>query len=187
MPREHPQAEPTTTKPTARKRPRKDETRPPAHPRSTPPINTHQPEISSTVRGGTTDTGPAGTVCDVVRRSFGAAVEALENRIHQLVGVQNRGDLAKKIRKWIDPLVDEVAHGSVGIKAGLAGLQAVLAGKNPVWAAIKGLVSGLSLEAKIGLVLVLTLGLLLGPVLLVVLLLALLVVVVVAVVRAVTE
>lgn len=137
--------------------------------------------------GGTTDTGLAGTVCDVVRRSLGTAVEALENRIHQLAGVQNRSDLTKKVRKWIDPLVDEVGRGGVGMKAGLAGLQAVLTGKNPVWAAIKGLISGLSLEAKIGLVLVLTLALLLGPVLLVVLLLALLVAVVVAVVRSVTE
>jgi len=139
------------------------------------------------VRGGTTDTGPAGAVFEVVRRSLGAAVEALENRVHQLTGVQNRGDLAKKIRKWIDPLVDEVAHGRAGMKAALAGLQAVLAGKNPVWAAIKGLVAGLSLEAKIGLVLVLSLALLLGPVLLVVLLLALLVAVVVAAVRTGTD
>lgn len=90
----------------------------------------------------------------------------------------------QKIQEWVDTLVEEVAHGGAGMRAGLEGLRAVLTGKNPVWAAIKGLVSGLSGKAKIALILLLGLGLLLGPVLLVVLLLALLAMVIVAAVRA---
>ncbi|MFC9841427.1 hypothetical protein ACFVKB_47935 [Rhodococcus sp. NPDC127530] len=90
----------------------------------------------------------------------------------------------QKIEEWMDPLVGEVAHGGVGMTAGLEGVRAALTGKNPVWAAIKGLVSGLSGQAKVALILLLVLGLLLGPVLLVVLLLALLVMAIVAAVRA---
>ena len=92
--------------------------------------------------------------------------------------------IKQKIQEWMNPLVDEVAHGGVGMKAGLDGVRAALTGKNPVWAAIKGLVSGLSTKAKVSLILLLVLGLLLGPVLLVVLLLALLVMAIVAAVRA---
>jgi hypothetical protein len=92
--------------------------------------------------------------------------------------------LTKKIQEWMDTLVDAVADGGAGMNAGLAGIQAALAGKNPMWAAVKGLVSGLSGKAKAALILLVIFGLLLGPVLLVVLLLALLVAGLVAAVRA---
>ncbi|EID79152.1 MULTISPECIES: hypothetical protein [Rhodococcus] len=75
------------------------------------------------------------------------------------------GKIKQKIQEWINTLVDEVAHGGVGMQAGLEGIRAALTGKNPVWAAIKGLASGLSTNAKIALILLLALGLLLGPVL----------------------
>ncbi|MCJ0902592.1 hypothetical protein [Rhodococcus sp. ARC_M6] len=86
----------------------------------------------------------------------------------------------------MDTLVDGVAR-SPGMKAGLAGIRAILTGKNPAWAAIKALVTGLSGKTKIALALLLILGLLLGPVLLVVLLLALVVAAVVAAVRSGAE
>jgi hypothetical protein len=102
--------------------------------------------------------------------------------------VRNRGEeLTKKIQEWMDTLIEAVAHGGAGMRAGLEGLRAAAAGKNPVLAAIKGFVSGLSGQAKVGLVLLLALGLLLGPVVLVVLLLVLVVAALVAAVRAGAE
>ncbi|MFG1931876.1 hypothetical protein ACGFK1_14675 [Mycobacterium sp. NPDC048908] len=92
--------------------------------------------------------------------------------------------LTTKVEKWMDTLVEAAANGGAGVKAALEGIRATLTGKNPVWAAIKGLVSGLSGQAKLAIVLLLALGLLLGPVLLVVLLLALVVVALIAAVRA---
>ena len=123
-------------------------------------------------------------------RSIQAAIEWLKTHIHQLLETaRDRGamlteKIKQKIQEWIETLVDEVAHGGVGMQAGLEGVRAALTGKNPVWAAIKGLVSGLSTKAKVALILLLGLGLLLGPVLLVVLLLALLVMAIVSAVRA---
>ncbi|WP_016884872.1 hypothetical protein [Rhodococcus jostii] len=123
-------------------------------------------------------------------RSVEAAIEWLKTHLHRLLeAARDRGamltdKIQQKIQEWIKTLVDEVAHGGVGMQAGLEGVRAALTGKNPVWAAIKGLASGLSTKAKIALLLLLTLGLLLGPVLLVVLLLALLVMAIVAAVRA---
>jgi len=73
------------------------------------------------------------------------------------------------------------------MQAGLEGIRAAATGKNPVLAAIKGLVSGLSGQAKVALVLLLVFGLLLGPVVLVVLLLVLVVAALVAAVRATAE
>lgn len=123
-------------------------------------------------------------------RPVESAVEWLKAQIHRLLEkMRDRRarvteKFQQKIQEWVDTLVEEVAHGGAGMRAGLEGLRAVLTGKNPVWAAIKGLVSGLSGKAKIALILLLGLGLLLGPVLLVVLLLALLAMVIVAAVRA---
>jgi hypothetical protein len=124
-----------------------------------------------------------------VSRSLDAVVEWLKTHVHRLLdAVRDRGEvLTRKIQEWMDMLVEAVAHGGAGMKAGLEGIRAALMGKNPVWAAIKGLVSGLSGKAKFALVLLLVLGLLLGPVLLVVLLLVLVVAAVVAAVRAAAE
>ncbi|MFI6430713.1 hypothetical protein [Rhodococcus oryzae] len=123
-------------------------------------------------------------------RPVESAVEWLNTQIHRLLeNLRDRSagltkKFQQKIQEWVDALVEEVAHGGAGMKAGLEGLKAALTGKNPVWAAVKGLVSGLSGKAKIALILLLVLGLLLGPVLLVVLLLALLAMVIVAAVRS---
>jgi pheromone shutdown protein TraB len=118
-----------------------------------------------------------------------ALVAALKTHVRQLLdGVRDRGEvLTKNIQELMDSLVDTVANGGAGMKAGVDGIRAALTGKNPVWAAIKGLVSGLSGKAKAALVLLLVLGLLLGPVLLVVLLLALVVAALIAVIRAATQ
>lgn len=123
-------------------------------------------------------------------RSDEADVESLKTHVYRLLdAVLDRGVvvLTRKIQEWMDTLVEAVEHGGAGMKAGLEGIRAALTGKNPVWAAIKGLVSGLSGTAKVALVLLLVLGLVLAPVLLVVLLLALLVAALVAAVRAAAE
>jgi hypothetical protein len=87
----------------------------------------------------------------------------------------------------MDTLIEAIARGGAGIQAGLEGIRAAAAGKNPILAAAKSLISGLSGQAKVGLVLLLALGLLLGPVLLVVLLVVLVVAALVAAVRAAAE
>ena len=113
----------------------------------------------------------------------------LKTQVRRLLdGVRNGEEvLTKKIQEWMDKLVDAVADGGAGMNAGLAGIQAALAGKNPMWAAVKGLVSGLSGTARAALILLVIFGLLLGPVLLVVLLLVLLVAALVAAVRAASQ
>lgn len=118
-----------------------------------------------------------------------AVVELLKTYVqHLLDAVRDRGELlTRKIQEWMDTLVEAIAHGGAGMRAGLAGIQAAAMGKNPALAAIRGLVSGLSGQAKVALVLLLVVGLLLGPVLLVVLLLVLVVVALFAAVRAATE
>jgi hypothetical protein len=118
--------------------------------------------------------------------SVGAWLKAQVNRL--LAGVRHTGDVLKnKIEEWMDTLADAVADGGAGVNAALGGVRGLLTGKNPMWAAVKGLVSGLSGKAKVALVLLVTFGLLLGPVLLLVLLLALLVVALVAAVRAASQ
>jgi hypothetical protein len=121
--------------------------------------------------------------------SVETVAEWLKTHVHQLLdAVRDRGEvLASKVQEWMDTLLEAVADGGAGMKAGLEGIRAMLAGKNPVVAAMKGLVSGLSGKAKVAIALVLIFGLLLGPVLLVVLLLALLVAALVAAVRAGSE
>jgi len=118
-----------------------------------------------------------------------SVVEWLKTHVHQLLdAVRDRGEvLTSKLGEWMDTLLEAVANGGPGMKAGLEGIRAIVAGKNPVVAAMKGLVSGLSGKAKVAIALVLIFGLLLGPVLLVVLLLALLVAALVAAVRAGSE
>jgi hypothetical protein len=118
-----------------------------------------------------------------------AVVALLKTHVRQLLdGVRDRGEvLTKNIQEWMDSLVDTVAHGGAGMKAGTDRIRAALTGKNPVGAAIKGLVSGLSGTAKAALVLLLVVGLLLGPVVLVVLLLALVIAALIAAVRAAAE
>jgi hypothetical protein len=177
-------AQATTAKPAARKRSQEERYRASAHSRSTSPNRTRRPDSSSSECGGPTD-APRGRMS----RSVEAVVEWLKTHVHRLLdAVRDRGEvLTRKIQEWTDTLVEAVSHGGAGMKAGLEGIRAALTGKNPMWAAIKGLVSGLSGKAKVALVLLLVFGLLLGPVLLVVLLLALVVAAVVVAVRAAAE
>ncbi len=95
---------------------------------------------------------------------------------------------AGKCEDGVKTLVEEAAapHGP-GVTAGLAGARALVSGKNPLWPAVKGLVSRLSAKTKITTVLLVVLVLLLGPLLLVLLLLALVVAGVVAAVRSVAR
>jgi hypothetical protein len=143
---------------------------------------TRRPDSSWSEYGGPAN-APLG------REAVEAVVESLKAYVRQLLEtVRNRGDeLTKKIQEWMDTLIEAVAHGGAGMQAGLEGIRAAAAGKNPVLAAIKGFVSGLSGQAKVGLILLLTLGLLLGPVVLVVLLLVLVVAALVAAIRAAAE
>ncbi|MFC9839140.1 hypothetical protein ACFVKB_35850 [Rhodococcus sp. NPDC127530] len=126
----------------------------------------------------------------LLSRSVEALIEWLKNHVHRLVdAVRDRGEtvtqkIRQKFQEWMDTLVDATAQSDAGVQAVIAGIRAALTGKNPVWAAIKALVSGLSGKAKVALVLLLVLGLLLAPVLLVVLLLVLVVAALVAAVRA---
>ena len=160
------------TKPTG-KRPRDTESPAPAHTRSSGVGRTRLP--------------------DPAPQDFGDVTEWLKDQVRHLVdALRDRGEreaqnLRQKFKKWLASLVHEVIHSNAGIGAGLEGIRAALTGKNPVWAATKALVSGLSGKAKFGLVLLLIVALLLGPVLLVALLLVLLVAVIVAAVRAAAQ
>jgi hypothetical protein len=81
--------------------------------------------------------------------------------------------------------LEDVAHSSGPLTgAASGGARAVLAGKNPVWGAVKGTVANLSTGTKVLIVLTAVLGLLLGPVVLVVALIALLVLAIAAAVRS---
>jgi hypothetical protein len=173
----------TPAKPAARKRSQEQRSRASAHSRFSSPNRARRPDLSWSEPSGPTD-APRGRVW----RSVEAVVEWLKTHVHRLLdAVRDRGKvLTSKVQEWMDTLVEAVANGGAGVKAGLEGIRAVLTGKNPVLAAIKGFVSGLSGKAKIALAL-LVLGLLLGPVLLVVLLLALVVVALIAAVRGAAE
>jgi hypothetical protein len=128
----------------------------------------------------------AGAVTDSDAPSNEADVEALKAAVYRLLDtLLARGSLvAGQFREWMDTLFEAVEQHSAGVRAGVEGLKAVLAGENPVKAAIKGLWMGLSGAAKTAIVLLVVLGLLLAPVLLVILLLTLLVVALIAAVRA---
>ena len=94
---------------------------------------------------------------------------------------------SRKVEDWADDLNDFVASGGPTTQAVAGGLKAMLLGKNPVWAAIKGAWSGASTGLKLAVLLILILTLLLGPVVLLVLLLGLLVAALVAGIRAATR
>lgn len=110
-------------------------------------------------------------------RAVSAAVEWLKTHIHQTLDAGREvGAAARRtLDHSLDSIAESVTRGGASTTAALRAIDASLTGKNPIWAAIKGLVSGLSRTAQIALVLLIVLGLLLGPVLLVVALLGLLV------------
>lgn len=91
---------------------------------------------------------------------------------------------SRKIDKSADEVEDTVAEEGAGPSAGLGGLRALLTGKSPAWAALKGAWSGASIKSKTVAILALILLLVLAPVLLVVLLLVLIVVGVITAIRA---
>ncbi|TDO68382.1 hypothetical protein EV651_102301 [Kribbella sp. VKM Ac-2571] len=95
--------------------------------------------------------------------------------------------VSRKVEDWADGLNDFVASGGPTTQAVFAGLGAMLRGKNPVWAAIKGAWSGASPQLKLAVVLILILTMLLSPVVLLVLLLGLLIAALVAGIRAATR
>lgn len=120
-----------------------------------------------------------------VWRSIEAVLEWLETHTHFADSVRNRVEaLVSKLQEKAKALAEETTPHGPGVSAGLAGIRAVLAGKNPLWPAAKGLVSGLSAQTKSMLIILIVLALLLGPVLLIVLLLALIIAGAIAAVRA---
>ena len=176
------QAAATTAKPAARQRSRDNGSRASAHRQSTAPMR--RPEsLSSECRGSSDDLPGRAS------RPEQADIDELKTQLYRLLDavLARASTLAKRFQGWMDTLFEAVENGSAGMRAGLEAVRAVLTGKNPVWAAIKGLWSGLSGPAKAALVLLVVLGLVLAPVLLVILLLALLVVALIAAVRAAAE
>jgi hypothetical protein len=113
-------------------------------------------------------------------------MDQLKGSLQKLLGaLVDRGVTAalQTVDRLSERLEDVTSRGGVVIGATGGGLKAVVAGKNPVWGAVKGAIGGLSTKTKVLIVLALILGLLLGPVVLVVLLLALIVFAIVAAVR----
>lgn len=100
----------------------------------------------------------------VLERAFGLALDKLE----QLSGT----------------LEDIEARGGYKIGAVFGGVRAAVAGKSPVWGAIKGAFSALSPGVKAAIIIVLVLALLLLPVTVVLLLLLLIVVAIIAIVKS---
>jgi hypothetical protein len=100
----------------------------------------------------------------LLERAFGLALEQVEG-----------------LASWFD---DVAARGGLGVRALLGGARAALGGRNPIWGAIVGAVSGMSPAAKAALILALVLALILLPVTVVLLLLVLIVAAVVIAVRA---
>jgi hypothetical protein len=72
------------------------------------------------------------------------------------------------------------SSGGLAVGALLGGVRAGMAGKNPLWGALKGAVGALSPAVRIGLIVALVLAILLLPVTVVLILIALIVLVIVA-------
>lgn len=130
----------------------------------------------------TVDSDEQGTI-------FERAIEWVKAQVRRLLdAVSHRSQaLTKQLRDWMDRLFEAIENSSPRLQAVVEAIRAVLSGKNPVWAAIKGLWSGLSAGARTLLLLAVLVALLLLPVLVVILLLALLVVAVIVAIRAGSE
>lgn len=98
-----------------------------------------------------------------------------------MVRATKRG--ARTAVDWLDAFLEEVERGNPGLAAGLEAIRAVARGVDPRWAALRGLVSAMSVKAKVVVVLLVLAGLILAPVLLVVLLLVALALAIVVAVR----
>jgi len=82
-------------------------------------------------------------------------------------------DLAGTFRKM-------AASGGLAVGAVLGGVRAGLAGKNPIWGALKGAVGAMSTGMRVAIILALVLAIVLLPITVVLLLVALIVLIVVA-------
>lgn len=120
---------------------------------------------------------------------FERAIDWVKDQVRRLLtAVRDRGQaLTAQLQEWMDKLFDAIENGGPRLKAAVEAIRAVLSGKNPVWAAIKGLWAGLSGAARALLLLAVIVAILLLPVLVIVLLLALLVVAVIVAVRAASD
>jgi hypothetical protein len=139
-------------------------------------------------RVGVVSRGDGPAYADAESRAMGvSSTTRLKGSLQRFLGALiNRGaSAALKVVDRFSGKLEEVTAGG-GVVAGVAGggVKALVAGKNPVWGAVKGAVGGLSTKTKVLIVLVVVLGLLLGPVVLVLVLLALLVLAIVLAVRS---
>jgi hypothetical protein len=119
--------------------------------------------------------------------SLATSVDRLQSSLARLLDVLiDRGATAAlgAVDRLSGKLEDIAGRGGALSGAAAGGVKAFVAGKNPVWGAVKGAIGGLSTTTKVMIVLALVLGLLLGPVVLLLLLLALLVLAVVLAVRS---
>ena len=89
-----------------------------------------------------------------------------------------------KVEQLSQTLEDIEARGGYKIGAVFGGVRAAVAGKSPVWGAIKGAFSALSPGVKAAIIIVLVLALLLLPVTVVLLLLLLIAVAIIAIVKS---
>ncbi|WP_234820525.1 hypothetical protein [Mycolicibacterium goodii] len=145
---------------------------------------TPRPQAEPDLR--TADSGEQGSGRGSV---FERAIDWVKDQVRRLLtAVRDRSQaLTAQLQEWMDKLFDAIENGGPRLKAAVEAIRAVLSGKNPVWAAIKGLWAGLSGAARALLLLAVIVAILLLPVLVIVLLLALLVVAVIVAVRAASD
>jgi hypothetical protein len=117
---------------------------------------------------------PHEPLADPVERLKASLKELLRTLLRRAVGVAL--DQVEHLAKSFDAMA---ASGGFALSGVLGGIQARLAGKNPVWGAVKAAVGSLSPEVRVLLVLALVLALVLLPVTVVLLLIALIVVIIV--------
>jgi hypothetical protein len=117
---------------------------------------------------------PQDPPADPVERLKASLKELLRTLLRRAVGVAL--DQVEHLAKSFDAMA---ASGGFALSGVLGGIQARLAGKNPVWGAVKAAVGSLSPGVRVLLVLALVLALVLLPVTVVLLLIALIVVIIV--------
>jgi hypothetical protein len=88
------------------------------------------------------------------------------------------------VERLSEKLEDVTRRGGLLPAAAGGGMAAVVAGRNPIWGAVRGAIKGTSTATKVLVVLAIVLALVLGPVVLVLLLLTLIVVAIVVAVRS---
>lgn len=119
---------------------------------------------------------------DVAPPSPGERIRASLQRLAVAAIDKAAGAAVDKVDDLSERLEEVTANGGVGLGAAFGAGNAMMAGKNPVWGAVKGAWGALSTGKKVAIVVGLVLLGLLGPVALIV---ALVVLLVVAIVKAV--